>query len=110
MSFFKSEQVQENLQSIFTTYQEVANRTSQLGKMSSEEKLEHIQDCKNLIDRQRTFYTRLELASYDDPEAADMKNRINALCNAFGYQSLPECMEAMIETLNKAAQQEVDRD
>lgn len=110
MSFFKSEQVQENLHEIFQTYQEVAQRTSQISKMTSEEKLEHIEDCKNLIDRQRTFYTRLALASHDDPEAADMKERINALCNAFGYQSLPECMEAMVQTLEKAAQQEIDRD
>ena len=109
MSFFKSEQVQTDLHSIFETYQYVANRTAQISKMTSEEKLEHIEECKDLIDRQRTFYTRLALASHDDPEAADMKERINALCNAFGYQSLPECMEAMVQTLEKAAQQEIDR-
>ena len=107
--FFKSEQVQTDLASIFETYQEVATKTSQLGGMTKEEKLDHIEDCKNLITRQKTFYTRLALAASDDPEAADMKNRINALCNAFGYQSLPECMEAMVETLEKAAQQEIDR-
>ena len=110
MSFFKSEQVQIDLQSIFETYQAVANRTSQIGTMTSQEKLDHIEDCKGLIDRQSNFYTRLTLASMEDPEAADMKTRINALSQAFGYQDLAECMEAMIETLNKAAQQEVDRD
>ena len=108
--FFKSDQVQTNLQDIFETYQEVANKTSKLGRMSKEEKLNHIEECKGLIDKQKTFYTRLVLASYEDEEAADMKTRINALCNAFGYQNLPECMEAMVETLEKAAQQEVDRD
>ena len=30
MSFFKSEQVQTNLQDIFETYQEIASMTSQL--------------------------------------------------------------------------------
>lgn len=108
--FFKSDQVQTDLHSIFETYQEVANRTSQLGKMSKEEKLSHIADCKNLIDKQRTFYTRLALASSNDPEASDMKTRINALANAFGYRDLGECMDAMVQTLEKAAQQEVDRD
>ncbi|ARW56956.1 hypothetical protein [Synechococcus phage S-B64] len=110
MSFFKSDQVQENLHEIFQTYQEVASRTSQISTMTTEEKLEHIEDCKNLIDRQRTFYTRLALAASEDPEAADMKQRINALCNAFGYNTLPECMEAMVQTLEKAAQQTIDRD
>jgi len=109
MSFFKSEQVQQDLHSIFETYQYVAAKTSEIGRMSSQEKLQHIEECKELIDRQKTFYTRLSLASHDDPEAADMKERINALCNAFGYSTLNECMESMVQTLEKAAQQEIDR-
>lgn len=108
MSFFKSEQVQTNLQDIFETYQEVASMTSQLGKMDREERLEHIQDCKVLIDKQKTFYGRLCLASAEDPEASDMKTRINALSQAFGYRDLGECMDAMFETLEQAAQREVD--
>ena len=107
--FFKSEQVQTDLHSIFETYQEVANKTSQLPGMSLKEKLQHIEECKGLIDRQKTFYTRLCLAASTDPEAADMKQRINALCNAFGYPSLLQCMESMVETLDKAAQKEIDR-
>ena len=110
MSFFKSEQVQENLQDIFNTYQEVASMTSQLGSMSKKEKLEHIEDCKILIDKQKTFYTRLCLAASEDAEAADMKTRINALSNAFGYRDLSACMDAMVQTLEQAAQREVDQD
>jgi|TARA_B100000035_G_scaffold271812_1_gene246855 hypothetical protein len=110
MSFFKSEQVQTNLQDIFETYQEVASMTSQLGKMNREEKLEHIEDCKKLIDKQKTFYGRLCLAASEDTEAADMKTRINALSNAFGYRDLAECMDAMVMTLEQAARREVDED
>jgi hypothetical protein len=110
MSFFKSEQVQTNLQDIFETYQEIASMTSQLGSMNKEEKLDHIEDCKVLIDKQKTFYGRLCLASAEDPEAADMKTRINALSNAFGYKDLGECMDAMVQTLEAAAQREVDSD
>ena len=108
MSFFKSEQVQTNLQDIFETYQEVASMTSQLGKMDREERLDHIEDCKVLIDKQKNFYGRLCLASSEDPEASDMKTRINALSQAFGYRDLGECMDAMFETLEQAAQREVD--
>ena len=39
MSFFESEQVQENLNDIFNTYQAVAMVTSQLAEMTKEEKL-----------------------------------------------------------------------
>ena len=106
MSFFKSEQVQHDLQSIFSYYKEIASDTSRLGIMDREEKLGHIQDCKNLIDKQKTFYTRLCLASSEDPEASDMKERINALTNAFGYDDLIECMNAMVATLEAAAMRE----
>ena len=101
--FFKSEQVQDNLQDIFNTYQEVASMTSQLATMNK-------QDCKVLIDKQKTFYGRLCLAASEDSEAADMKTRINALSQAFGYMDLLECMDAMVETLELAAQREVDDD
>jgi len=107
--FFNSDQVQTDLHSIFETYQAIANKTSQLPNMTKEEKLKHIQECKGLIDKQKTFYTRLSLAANEDPEAADMKTRINALSNAFGYRDLTDCMEAMVQTLEKAAQQELDR-
>jgi len=106
--FFNSDQVQNNLQDIFNTYQEVAAMTAQLSTMSREERLDHIEDCKNLIDKQKTFYGRLCLAASEDREAADMKSRINALSNAFGYKDLLECMDAMIKTLEVTAQRGVD--
>ena len=109
-NFFQSEQVQDNLKDIFDTYQEVASMTSQLAAMNRQEKLDHIEDCKALIDKQKTFYGRLCLAASEDSEAADMKTRINALSNAFGYRDLAECMDAMVMTLEQAARREVDED
>lgn len=106
--FFNSDQVQNNLQDIFNTYQEVAAMTAQLSTMSRQERLDHIEDCKNLIDKQKTFYGRLCLAASEDREAADMKSRINALSNAFGYKDLSECMDAMIKTLETTARRGVD--
>ena len=106
--FFNSAQVQDNLQDIFNTYQEVAAMTAQLSTMSRQERLDHIEDCKNLIDKQKTFYGRLCLAASEDREAADMKSRINALSNAFGYKDLAECMDAMIQPLEITAQRGVD--
>ena len=104
--FFNSEQVQDNLQDIFNTYQEVAAMTAQLSTMSRQDRLDHIEDCKVLIDKQKTFYGRLCLAAPEDDEAADMKTRINALSQAFGYKDLADCMDAMISTLEATAQRE----
>ena len=107
-TFFKSDQVQQNLHDIFQTYQEVAAVTTMLPKMNKEEKIEHIDKCKQLIDKQKTFYMRLCLAAGEDPEASDMKMRINALSQAFGYTDLAACMDAMVVTLDKAAERELD--
>ena len=101
-TFFKSEQVQENLNDIFNTYHEIASVTNQLPSMSMEERVEHIDRCKVLIDKQKTFFFRLCLAAKDDAEAADMKMRINALSQAFGYADLAACMDAMIATLDNS--------
>ena len=105
-TFFQSEQVQINLQDIFNRYQEIAAMSQRLPEMSLEQRREHIDDCKDLIEKQRTFYTRLSLSAPNDPEAADMKERINALSNAFGFKDLMECLDTMITTLEKAYKNE----
>ena len=108
MSFFQSEQVQENLNDIFSTYQKISALTSAVPHMSVEDRLDHIDACKGLIEKQKTFYFRLQLASKTDPEAADMKERITALTQAFGFKVLYECMDNMITTLEQAAKKELD--
>jgi len=108
MSFFQSEQVQENLNDIFSTYQKISALTSAVPHMSVEDRLDHIDACKGLIEKQKTFYFRLQLASKTDPEAADMKERITALTQAFGFKDLNECMDNMITTLEQAAKKELD--
>ena len=54
-TFFKSEQVQENLQDIFKTYQEIAAMSQRLPEMSKEQRTEHIEDCIFLVEKQRTL-------------------------------------------------------
>ena len=108
MSFFQSEQVQENLNDIFSTYQKISALTSAVPHMNVEDRLDHIDACKGLIEKQKTFYFRLQLASKTDPEAADMKERISALTQAFGFKDLNECMDQMITTLEQAAKKELD--
>ena len=54
------------------------------------------------------FYFRLSLAAKEDAEAADMRTRIDALSQAFGYKSLLDCMDAMVDTLGAAEKQQLD--
>ena len=110
-TFFQSDQVQSNLQDIFNTYQEIAVMSQHLPEMSKEQRLEHIEDCKYLIGKQKIFYTRLSLAATTaDAEAADMKTRINSLSQAFGFKDLMDCMDTMIKTLEDAAKKAGDID
>jgi len=103
MSFFKSEVVQENLQEIFQTYQEISSSQYWLPRMSQEERVAHIERTKELIDKQKLFYFRLTLAANDgDKEAAEMKDRIQQLVQTFGYKDLPHCLESLLETLERA--------
>ena len=81
--------------------------TSRLPSMNKDEKMNHIENCKGLIDKQKTFYGRLCLAASEDTDAADM-NQISTLAIAFGYENLAICMDAMVRTLEQAAEQEVD--
>ena len=108
MSFFQSEQVQENLNDIFSTYQKISALTSAVPHMSVEDRLDHIDACKGLIEKQKTFYFRLQLASTTDPEAADMKETIIALTQAYGSKDLNDCTEQMITTLEQATKKELD--
>jgi hypothetical protein len=47
------------------------------------------------------------LSAAEDPEAFEMKEKINSLTSAFGYRDMFECLDAMVETLDKAATNEI---
>ena len=110
MSFFESDLVQEDLQNIFNTYHAIASMTQQLSTLDRESRIEHIGECKGLIEKQKVFFTRLCLAASNDAEAADMRTRIDALSQAFGYKSLLDCMDAMLVTLGRAEKSQSESD
>ena len=70
--------------------------------MNKEERLDHIDKTKELVEKQKLFYTRLALAAMEDQEASDLKTRINAMSQAFGYRDLGDCFDSMIEHLDNA--------
>tara|TARA_B100000575_G_C23134078_1_gene658413 strand:- start:1935 stop:2267 length:333 start_codon:yes stop_codon:yes gene_type:complete len=106
--FFKSEQVQDNLRDIFSTYQNLASMTAKIQFEPKETRIEHIDKCQDLIEKQKTFFTRLCLSAPDDDEAADMKERVNLMSQAFGFSNLYECLDKLTETLDAARKKELD--
>ena len=100
--FFHSDNVQEEISGIFKTYQKLAHMQNKLSGMNKEQRLEHIENTKGLIEKQKLFYTRLALAAMEDTEASDLKTRINLMSQAFGYRDLGDCFDQMIQHLNNA--------
>lgn len=104
MSFFNSEIVQEQLQSIYDTYVELLDNSDNLKSMPKEQALRHVEKTKNLIEKQKIFYTRLQLSSSMDEDAADMKHRIDLISNMFGYNTLIESLASMENYLDRVAE------
>jgi ribosome-binding ATPase YchF (GTP1/OBG family) len=100
MSFFNSEIVQEQLQSIYDTYVDLQKAAEAIGEMPKEKAIKHIEKTKNLIEKQKLFYTRLQLSSMEDEDAADMKHRIDLITNMFGYNTLSESLDSMNQYLD----------
>lgn len=100
--FFHSDNVQLEISEIFKTYQKLAHMQNKLSGMNKEQRLEHIENTKALVEKQKLFYTRLALAAMEDVEASDLKTRINAMSQAFGYRDLGDCFDQMIQHLDNA--------
>ncbi|UYA57496.1 hypothetical protein SCREM1_39 [Synechococcus phage S-CREM1] len=103
MSFFNSEMVQDHLQSIYDTYMELYDKSEELATMPKEEALKHIGKTKELVEKQKIFYTRLQLSSSIDEDAADMKHRIDLISNMFGYNNLIDSLSSMEKYLDRVA-------
>ena len=101
-TFFNSENVQNSINDIFKTYQRLSYMQNKLASMDTEQRLEHIENTKGLVEKQKLFYTRLALAAMEDQEASDLKVRINAMSQAFGYRDLGDCFDHMIKHLDDA--------
>ncbi len=102
MTFFQSNNVQAEIDGIFKTYQKLSYMQNKLASMNKQERLEHIDKTKELVEKQKIFYTRLALAAVADQEASDLKTRINAMSQAFGYRDLGDCFDSMIDHLDNA--------
>ena len=101
-TFFESEGVQDEIQTIFTDYRILATASETLGRLSKDKRKEHIDKTKALIEKQKIFFTRLQLAASEDAEAADLKVRITAMAQTFGYRDIGDCFDQMVVTLEKA--------
>lgn len=75
MSFFESDIVKTELKEIGFLQERITSNMISFGSMSKEIKLEHVKTLEDLLEKQKVLYTRLSLS--DDPEAIEMKEKLN---------------------------------
>ena len=74
MSFFDSDIVRAEMTKISELQEDLYGSVMNFPRMNKEEKLEHVNLLKELLEKQKILYMRLSLS--DDPEAIEMKEKI----------------------------------
>jgi hypothetical protein len=103
--FFESEIVQDELNEINELQQQIYGKIMNIVNLSREDRTEHIEKLKILLEKQRVMYTRLSLS--DDPMAIKMKEQLQQSVQLMGFpqgtdiQVLFDGMKQTIENLNQ---------
>ena len=81
--FFDSEIIQEELKDITDLQHIIYEDASRYHLMDRDDRLEHIDNLTELLDKQRVMYTRICLS--DDPEAKKMKANLVKSVSSLGF-------------------------
>ena len=84
--FFRSQIIQEEMQDIFETQKDLYAVIMRFPMMTVEEQRDHMKKLISLIDKQEVMWTRLSLS--DDPEAKEMKDKIQMTSAAMGFKNV----------------------
>jgi len=108
-NFFDSEIIKEELEEINELQQEVYGDAFNLMRMSSAERVEHIENLETLLEKQKIMYTRVSLS--DDPQAIEMKKNLEKSVKLMGFPTgtdMSQLFDAMDKTIEKLKQSIVD--
>ena len=105
--FFQSEIVRESIKEMEELQQKIIKDTFKAPLMSKEEKKEHVELMRTFLEKQKNLYFRLSLS--DDPEALEMKERIQEAAKFLGFDGnnvneLFSEMENSLKRLDKIAE------
>ncbi len=105
--FFQSEIVREAIKEMEKLQQQIIQDTFKAPLMNKEEKKEHVELMRTFLEKQKNLYFRLSLS--DDPEALEMKERIQEAAEFLGFKGnnvneLFSEMENTLQRLDKIAE------
>ena len=81
--FFDSDIIQKELEIINDLQEEIYSKAFKFDSLNREERLEHIDNLSQLLEKQRIMYTRLSLS--DDPKASRMKAELEKSVSLLGF-------------------------
>ena len=81
--FFDSELVRESLEEIQGLQAKVYSNAFKFGTMNREDKLVHIEQLSELLEKQKLMYTRISLSK--DPEAVELKEHLEKSVQLLGF-------------------------
>lgn len=99
--FFQSEIVRETIKEMEELQQKIIEETFKAPMMNREEKREHVELMRTFLEKQKNLYFRLSLS--DDPEALEMKERIQDAAKFLGFDgnNVNELFSEMEQTLDR---------
>lgn len=99
--FFQSEIVREAIKEMEELQQRIIQDTFKAPVMNKEEKKEHVELMRTFLEKQKNLYFRLSLS--DDPEALEMKERIQDAAKFLGFDgnNVNELFAEMENTLTR---------
>jgi len=99
--FFESEIVREAVKEMEQLQQKIIEDTFKAPIMSREQKREHVELMRTFLEKQKNLYFRLSLS--DDPEALEMKQRIQDAAEFLGFDgnNVNDLFSEMEETLDR---------
>ena len=86
MRFFDSEIVREELSEINRLQTSIYGKMFGFGFLSPTDRKEHVDKLETLLEKQKLMWTRLSLS--DDPEAKEMKDKIQMTSAAMGFKNV----------------------
>ena len=102
--FFNAPAVRAELTAIFTLHDDISALINPqvLKFLSDEERDARINKVIALIEKQKIFYTRLQLEAMEDDRLIEVKSRIDAIGNTFGFNgTFSQHADTMINRLKK---------
>ena len=103
--FFKSNIVREELEDINRLQAVIYEDSQNYGSLNRDEKVEHIENLTELLEKQRVMYTRLSLS--DDPAAKKMKEQLEKSVQLLGFPEgtdISVLFSGMNQTIEKLKQ------